>query len=93
MMVPEPKATAAYYVAAEAVTNALKHARAGRIGISLAPSEGGIRLTIEDDGGGGAADPIGSGLAGVRDRVEAVGGRLNVTSPRGLGTVVEAVFP
>ncbi|MEO8528155.1 MAG: histidine kinase [Pseudolysinimonas sp.] len=91
--VPEPRATAAYYVAAEAITNALKHARPGRIGISLGLTTGGTRLAIEDDGAGGASDALGSGLAGVRDRVEAAGGILRVSSPLGAGTLVEAVFP
>lgn len=91
--VPEPSATAAYYVAAEAVTNALKHARPGRIGISLARTVAGTRLAIEDDGAGGASEAMGSGLAGIRDRVETVGGRLRVSSGLGTGTLVEAIFP
>lgn len=91
--VPEPSATAAYYVAAEAVTNALKHARPGRIAISLARTLAGTRLAIEDDGAGGASEAIGSGLAGIRDRVEAVGGKLHVSSLLGSGTLVEAIFP
>ncbi|MEP6843213.1 MAG: ATP-binding protein [Pseudolysinimonas sp.] len=91
--VPEPSATAAYYLAAEAVTNALKHARAGRIRITLGRGSEGISLVVDDDGSGGASETIGSGLAGIRDRVEAAGGRLNVSSSVGVGTRVEAVFP
>ncbi len=91
--VHEPRATAAYYLAAEAVTNALKHARPGRIGISLGAVADGIRLAIRDDGSGGAVEAIGSGLSGVRDRVEAAGGTLRVSSAAGTGTLVEAVFP
>jgi signal transduction histidine kinase len=91
--VPEPSATAAYYVAAEAVTNALKHASPGRIGITLGSTSAGLRLAVEDDGSGGASESAGSGLAGVRDRVEAVGGRLTVSTVAGAGTVVEAIFP
>lgn len=91
--VHEPRATAAYYLAAEAVTNALKHARPGRIGISLGAVAEGIRLSIRDDGSGGAVEAIGSGLSGVRDRVEAAGGTLRVSSAAGTGTLVEAVFP
>ena len=91
--VPEPRATAAYYLAAEAVTNALKHARPGRIGITLGGVDGGVRLSVRDDGSGGASEAIGSGLAGVRDRVEAAGGRVLVSSPIGSGTLIEAVFP
>jgi len=91
--VPEPSATAAYYLAAEAVTNALKHARAGRIRIALEKVAEGIRLSVEDNGSGGASETIGSGLAGIRDRVEAAGGRLSVSSSHETGTRVEAVFP
>ena len=91
--VSEPAATAAYYVAAEAVTNALKHARPARIGIALTRSIEGTRLAVTDDGTGGHIDAIRSGLAGIRDRVEAAGGRLDVTSELGAGTVVAAVFP
>lgn len=91
--VSEPSATAAYYVAAEAMTNALKHARPGRIGISLGRTANGLRLAVEDDGVGGADEAIGSGLAGIRDRVEAVGGRLLVSSRSNAGTLVEAIFP
>jgi signal transduction histidine kinase len=93
VVVAEPRATAAYYLAAEAVTNALKHAHAGRIGIELARDAGGVRLSVRDDGAGGSADAIGFGLSGARDRVEAAGGRLQVTSTAGAGTVIEAVFP
>jgi signal transduction histidine kinase len=91
--VPDPQATAAYYLAAEAVTNALKHADAGRIGIALTSDAAGVRLAVRDDGTGGSVDAIGFGLSGVRDRVEAAGGRLQVTSTAGSGTVIEAVFP
>jgi signal transduction histidine kinase len=90
--VSEPSATAAYYVAAEAVTNALKHANPGRIGISLGRTSVGLRLAIQDDGAGTASEAVGSGLAGIRDRVEAVGGRLHVSSGAGAGTLVEAIF-
>lgn len=91
--VGEPSATAAYYLAAEAVTNALKHARAGRIRIALERVGEGVRLSVEDNGSGGASETIGSGLAGIRDRVEAAGGRLSVSSSHEDGTRVEAVFP
>lgn len=89
--VAEPIATAAYYTAAEAVTNALKHADARRIRISLRRTHAGLRLLIEDDGVGGAQESVGSGLAGIRDRVEASGGRLAITDTGG-GTRVEATF-
>lgn len=89
--VPEPLATAVYYVAAEAVTNALKHAHATRLTITLRHDDG-LLLIVEDDGDG-AADPAGSGIAGVRDRVEAAGGRFTVSSPVGVGTRIDAAFP
>ncbi len=88
--VEEPAATAAYYTAAEAVTNALKHAGASRIGISLERSAAGSRLRVTDDGRGGVVE--GSGLAGLRDRIEAVGGILSVSSSSA-GTQIDAVFP
>jgi signal transduction histidine kinase len=93
LAVEDPVATAAYYVAAEAVANALKHAEPTRIILSLDRSDTGMRIAVDDDGSGGADDALGSGLAGVRDRVEAAGGRLRIRSNRASGTVIEAVFP
>jgi signal transduction histidine kinase len=90
--VAEPSATAAYYMAAEAVTNALKHSQATRIAISLAQDAEGTRVRVQDDGCGGAV-VSGSGLAGIRDRVEAAGGLLVVDSVVASGTRVEAIFP
>jgi signal transduction histidine kinase len=91
--VSDAVATAAYYTAAEAVTNALKHAGAQRIRVALDCSADGMRLTVSDDGHGGANEGRGSGLAGIRDRVEAASGRLTVQSTPSSGTRVEAVFP
>lgn len=93
MTVADPAATAAYYAAAEAVTNVLKHAGARRISIALARDAAGMRLSVSDDGRGGASELHGSGLAGIRDRVEAASGRFTVVSSPGAGTRVEAVFP
>jgi signal transduction histidine kinase len=84
--------SAAYFVAAEALANAVKHARARRVDISIVRQGGSIELEVCDDGQGGA-DPNGSGLRGLRRRVEALDGRLSVTSPRGGPTTVRAEMP
>jgi len=84
---------AAYYVTSEALTNAAKHARASRIDVSLAPRDGMLLLSIRDDGVGGA-DPVhGSGLVGLTDRVEALGGSIRVRSRPGEGTQILVELP
>lgn len=84
--------TTAYYVANEAVANAVKHAEAARIDLTLSRAHEGVVLAVTDDGRGGArAD--GRGLSGLDDRVRAHGGRLRVLSPAGGGTRVEALLP
>jgi signal transduction histidine kinase len=85
--------TTAYYVAAEAITNAIKHAEAGRITLDVDVVESRLHVRITDDGSGRAAVRRGSGLAGLADRVSAHGGRLTVHSSIGRGTVVEAILP
>ncbi|MFI6833961.1 histidine kinase [Kribbella sp. NPDC050241] len=90
---PEELATTAYFVAAEAVTNAAKYANATSIAVRVARSTGEVRVRIEDNGCGGAAPRPGSGLSGLLDRVAAVGGSLELRSPVGSGTTVEAVLP
>ena len=82
---PEPVEVAAYYVAAEALTNAAKHAGASRAWVRLERRDGLVRLRVSDNGVGGADPSTGSGLTGIRDRVEALGGSLAVRSPRGRG--------
>jgi signal transduction histidine kinase/ketosteroid isomerase-like protein len=91
---PEPVELAAYYAVAEALTNAAKHADATVVDISVATGDGLLRMELRDDGRGGA-DPTagGSGLVGLTDRVEALGGRLSVRSPAGAGTTLEVVLP
>ncbi len=84
--------SAAYFVAAEALANAAKHARATRVEIRIDQVGDALELEIEDDGDGGA-DPSGSGLSGLRRRVEALDGELRVTSPRGGPTLVRAELP
>ncbi len=87
-----PVARTAYFICAEAVTNAVRHA--GGAGIELACSRTGdeLRVRVSDQGPGGA-DPDGSGLRGLADRCRALGGRLAVTSSPGGGTTIEAVLP
>ncbi len=90
---PEPVEVAAYYVAAEALTNAAKHAAASHAQVTLERHDGLVRLRVSDDGIGGADASTGSGLTGIRDRVEALGGSLAVSSPRGEGTVLDVALP
>jgi signal transduction histidine kinase len=89
---PAAVETAAYFVAAEALTNAAKHAGATRIGVHLARENGVLVVEVTDDGRGGA-DPSGSGLTGLRHRVEALDGKLTVVSPSGAGTTLRAELP
>jgi signal transduction histidine kinase len=90
---PEPVEVAAYYVVSEALTNAVKHAKASHIIVSLVAGDGVLQLSVRDDGVGGADPQRGSGLIGLRDRVEALGGRIEVESPRGAGTIVLVTLP
>jgi signal transduction histidine kinase len=87
----EVEATA-WFVACEAVTNAVKHAGSAAVRVDVRGDDRGLVLRVEDDGCGGA-DPLGRGLRGLTDRVEAVGGRLQVTAGEAGGTLVEAVLP
>jgi signal transduction histidine kinase len=91
--VPDDVATTVYYVASEAVANAVKHADAAAIDIRVEQVDGRLLVRVSDDGSGGARLRAGAGLAGLADRVAAAGGGLRVTSPQGRGTVVEAVLP
>jgi signal transduction histidine kinase len=89
----EAAGVAAFYVVAEAVANAEKHAHAQSIGISVAEAHGMLRVEVADDGIGGADEAAGSGLQGLRDRVEAVRGTFEVDSTRGAGTRITASIP
>jgi signal transduction histidine kinase len=91
--VPKAIEVAAYFVASEALANASKHAQASRIAVSLAPRDGSLLLSIRDDGVGGADPARGSGLVGLADRVEALGGSINVQSRPGDGTQITAELP
>jgi signal transduction histidine kinase/CHASE3 domain sensor protein len=83
----------AYYVVSEALTNAAKHAQASKVEVQARPSDGVLALTIGDDGVGGADPARGSGLTGLVDRVEALGGTIAITSPPGQGTSLRVELP
>jgi signal transduction histidine kinase len=89
----EPVETAAYYTVAEALTNTAKHARATTANVQVAESDGALRVRIRDNGRGGADFSHGSGLLGLKDRAEALGGRLQMLSPAGAGTTLEIELP
>jgi signal transduction histidine kinase len=90
---PEPTELTAYYTVSEALTNAAKHSRASAAEIEVAAVLDTLRVCVRDDGCGGADFSLGSGLTGLRDRVEAIGGWIALTSPRGAGTAVEIALP
>jgi signal transduction histidine kinase len=89
----EPIEAAAYFVASEALANAAKHSEASRIDLSLAQRDGSLVLSVRDDGVGGADAGRGSGLVGLTDRVEALGGSIRVSSRPGKGTQITAELP
>jgi signal transduction histidine kinase len=90
---PEQIEIAAYYVVAEALTNAAKHAHATAAEVEVSAGDGVLRVRIRDDGRGGADFSHGSGLLGLKDRVEALGGRLCLHSPPGEGTTLQIQLP
>jgi PAS domain S-box-containing protein len=90
---PQPIEVAAYYVVSEALANATKHAMATGVAVAVEAQNGSLRLTIDDDGVGGADPSDGSGLAGLRDRVEALGGSIKISSPAGEGTRLVVELP
>ena len=89
----EPIEVAAYYVVSESLTNVAKHAEAGQATVEVALVDGSLVVEVVDDGCGGADTERGSGLRGLADRVEALGGRLRVWTPRKGGTRVRAEMP
>jgi signal transduction histidine kinase len=89
---PAEVEASAYFIVAEALTNVVKHSHAGHAQVSACVQDGTLRVEIRDDGGGGA-DPDGHGLVGMRDRVTTLGGRLEIESPAGGGTLVAATLP
>jgi signal transduction histidine kinase len=90
---PEPIEIAAYYTVSEALTNTAKHGQASAVDVDVRAGDGVVDVRIRDDGCGGAAFGHGSGLVGLKDRVEALGGRLSLHSPPGAGTTVEIALP
>jgi signal transduction histidine kinase len=90
---PEQVEVAAYYVVSEALTNAAKHAHASVAAVDVHVRDGRLRLSIRDDGVGGAAPGRGSGLVGLTDRIQALGGTIAVTSPDGQGTELLVDLP
>jgi two-component sensor histidine kinase len=85
--------TDAYYLVAEALANASKHAEGTRVSVRVAVRDDTVQVRVEDDGRGGAAATAGSGLDGLADRVDALGGRLSIVSDDGHGTTISAVIP
>jgi GAF domain-containing protein len=90
---PEPVEVAAYYVVSEALANAAKHAQASVVNVELDTDDAIFTLAIRDDGIGGADLSAGSGLVGLSDRIAALGGTLQVTSPAGHGTTLLIEIP
>ncbi len=90
---PAQVETAAYFVVSEALTNAVKHSHASEVRIAASREKQMLSVEISDDGIGGAGTGGGSGLRGLGDRVEALGGRLTVSSPPGRGTTVRVELP
>jgi signal transduction histidine kinase len=90
---PEPVEVAAYYVVSEALTNAAKYADTAVVDVAVAVDGGALRVEVRDAGRGGADPAEGSGLLGLRDRVEAIGGTMRLASPPGAGTSLSVVLP
>jgi signal transduction histidine kinase len=90
---PAPIEIAAYYVVSEALTNAAKHADASQCGVVVQVRDSTLWLTVSDDGVGGAQPRQGSGLTGLRDRIEALGGSVHIVSPVRRGTTIQASLP
>ena len=90
---PEPIEATAYYVVSEALANVVKHASATSAGVRVQRVGGRVAVEIADDGAGGADAGRGTGLSGLRDRVETLDGVLRIDSPPGGGTLLRAELP
>jgi signal transduction histidine kinase len=90
---PEQVEITAYYVVAEALATAAKHAQAAEVRVHAEATESTLRLTICDDGIGGADPKKGSGLMGLKDRTEVIGGRLQMVSIPDRGTSIDVTIP
>lgn len=88
----KPVELGVYYVASEALANVAKHADATAVSVSLETRDSSLYLSVCDDGIGGA-NPGGTGLTGLRERIEVLGGALRLISPRGRGTLVQLELP
>jgi signal transduction histidine kinase len=90
---PEQTEATAYYVVSESLANVAKYAQATAVRVKVGQTDGRAVVEIADDGVGGADGTRGSGLRGLRDRVEALGGQFSLASPPGRGTIVRAEIP
>jgi signal transduction histidine kinase len=90
---PDSVEVAAYYVVAEALTNTAKYACAGQVTVRAETNDATLYLSIQDDGVGGADSRNGSGLTGLKDRIEVLGGKLQIDSPQGRGTALHVAIP
>jgi signal transduction histidine kinase len=90
---PDSVEVGAYYIVAEALTNTAKHSRASQVEVCAESKDDTLYLSIRDDGIGGADFAKGSGLFGLKDRAEALGGRMGIESPAGRGTALRIVIP
>ena len=90
---PESIEVGAYYVVSEALANAAKHAQASVVHVEVRVADGALSLLVRDDGGGGADPSRGSGLLGLADRVQALGGAITIASPAGQGTTLTLTLP
>jgi signal transduction histidine kinase len=90
---PEPVEVAAYYVVSEALANAAKHAEASVVWVNARVDDALLSLTVHDDGVGSADASRGSGLTGLSDRVQALGGTIEIESPPGSGTTIRVRLP
>jgi PAS domain S-box-containing protein len=90
---PDDIEATAYYIVAEALTNVARHAESSHARVTIRIDAGVLRCEIADDGRGGADVALGTGIQGLRDRAEAAGGTLSLTSPPGRGTIVTATLP
>jgi signal transduction histidine kinase len=90
---PERTEIAGYYIVSEGLTNAAKHAQASVVHVRVAVQDGVLELAVEDDGVGGADPAKGSGIVGLTDRIHALGGRIDISSPVGGGTTLAVTIP
>jgi len=90
---PQNVEVAVYYLVSEALTNVAKHAHASVVHVDLEAEDTLLQLSVRDDGVGGAHPEQGSGLIGLRDRIEALGGKIDIASPEGKGTALLVKIP